>query len=156
MPVLDGPFLRLGLPERVMMGLIIDRWRMSQGNGDKYRLPTSIGDPDRDSLVYCLYSGQEFALEMGISLRSVRRYMDKLVDETLIHYSRDGWQGSYKIFLYPRVIEWLGIGSVKSAGTSSGASSQGASSLGVIQGPARHNSFNELLQETHKLRQGRL
>ena len=72
-----GVFAGLDMTSRYAFGLIYDRWQLSRKKANKDRFTDRYG-------VYCVFSREAMAAEMGISLPTLRKAIKALIDYDLI------------------------------------------------------------------------
>lgn len=90
-----GSFAGLDMTSRYAFGLIFDRWRLSaKDDGSKYR--------DRHG-IYCVYSREALASEMGISLPTLRAAINQLTERQLIE-TRLAKAGGALRYYVPRIV----------------------------------------------------
>lgn len=75
-----GSFAGLDMTTRYAFGLIYDRWQLSRRLANRDKFTDSYG-------VYCVFSREAMAAEMGVSLPTLRAAVTLLVHRELI-YSR--------------------------------------------------------------------
>ena len=81
-----GLFAGLDLTTRYAFGLIYDRWQLSNRKANRDRFKDSYG-------VYCVFSREAMAAEMGVSLPTLRAAVTLLIHRELV-YSRIPAPGS--------------------------------------------------------------
>lgn len=81
-----GSFAGLDMTTRYAFGLIYDRWQCSNRKVNREKFKDSYG-------VYCVFSREAMAAEMGISLPTLRTAITLLVHRELV-YSRIPAPGS--------------------------------------------------------------
>lgn len=81
-----GSFAGLDMTTRYAFGLIYDRWQLSNRLDNRERFTDSFG-------VYCVFSREAMAAEMGVSLPTLRTAVMLLVRRELV-YSRIPVPGS--------------------------------------------------------------
>lgn len=81
-----GSFAGLDMTTRYAFGLIYDRWQCSNRKDNREKFKDSYG-------VYCVFSREAMAAEMGISLPTLRTAITLLVHRELV-YSRIPAPGS--------------------------------------------------------------
>lgn len=72
-----GSFAGLDMTTRYAFGLIYDRWQLSGCKRNADRFTDRYG-------VYCVFSREAMAAEMGVSLPTLRSAMKLLIDRELI------------------------------------------------------------------------
>lgn len=94
-----GSFAGLDMAARYAFGLIFDRWQLSAKDGSgKYK--DQYG-------VYCVYSRDALAAEMGISLPTLRAAMKQLIDREVIHSRIVTSGGPWRYYVPPRILDEL-------------------------------------------------
>lgn len=81
-----GLFAGLDMTTRYAFGLIYDRWQLSNRKANRDRFKDSYG-------VYCVFSREAMAAEMGVSLPTLRAAVSQLIQRELV-YSRIPVPGS--------------------------------------------------------------
>ena len=84
-----GIFAGLDMTSRYAFGLIYDRWQLSRKEKNRERFTDSYG-------LYCVYSRDAMAAEMGVSLPTLRKAIKSLRDYGLIRtrmtVNGDAWR----------------------------------------------------------------
>ena len=83
-----GDFAGLRRTERYAYGLIYDRWLLSKKNGMKDQYG-----------VFCVFSRDAMAAEMGISLPTLREAINRLIKRELITSRLTGPGGSWRYYV---------------------------------------------------------
>ena len=94
-----GCFAGLDMASRYAFGLIFDRWQLSKRD-------TSGKFKDQFG-VYCVYSREAMAAEMGISLPTLRAAMKTLIQRELIHSRCPDPGCAWRYYVPPAVIAEL-------------------------------------------------
>lgn len=100
-PRAQYPFSNCDALTRYTFGLIFDRWKLSAKEENWQRFTDCLG-------TYCVYDRKELASELGVTLPTLRRCVDKLVDEDLLRVDRAERCGAYRYYLPSRVRIWCG------------------------------------------------
>ena len=100
-PRCEYPFQNCDALTRYAFGLIFDRWKLSAKEENWVKFTDCLG-------TYCVYDRKELAAELGITQPTLRRCLDKLVDEGLIHVDRAERFGAYRYYLTTIARVWLG------------------------------------------------
>lgn len=93
-----GCFAGLDMASRYAFGLIYDRWQLSGKKANKDRFTDRYG-------VYCVYSREALAAEMGITLPTLRKAMHQLIDHELIHARCPEPGCAWRYYIPPEVID---------------------------------------------------
>lgn len=93
-------FSRLDMTARYAFGLIYDRLQLSAKNRDRFT--------DQRGL-YCVYSRDEMAQEMGVSLPTLRMAIRQLLAQGLIEARIDEKGGPWKYYLRQRAKDSLAM-----------------------------------------------
>lgn len=93
-----GSFAGLDMTSRYAFGLIFDRWQLSVKGGAKYK--------DRHG-IYCVFSREALAAEMGISLPTLRAAMNQLTERQLIEARLAKAGGALRYYVPQCVIDEL-------------------------------------------------
>jgi len=72
-----GAFAGLDMTSRYAFGLIYDRWQLSRKKSNKGRFTDHYG-------IYCVFSREAMAAEMGVSLPTLRKAIKNLIDYDLV------------------------------------------------------------------------
>lgn len=72
-----GEFAGLDMASRYAFGLIYDRWMLSRRKENRERYSDENG-------VYCVFSREAMAAEMGITVPTLRKAINQLIDRCLI------------------------------------------------------------------------
>lgn len=72
-----GSFAGLDMTARYAFGLIYDRWQLSERKSNRERFTDRYG-------VYCVFSREAMAAEMGVSLPTLRMAMHQLIQRELV------------------------------------------------------------------------
>lgn len=97
------PFDRCDALSRYTFGLICDRWKISARAENVHRFyDDRLG-------CYCVYDRRELAMELGVTQPTLRRCLDKLIEEKLILVDRAERFGAYRYFLTPRSLMAMGL-----------------------------------------------
>lgn len=94
-----GSFAGMDMTSRYAFGLIFDRWQLSAKDGSsKFK--------DRHG-IYCVYSREALAAEMGISLPTLRAAINQLTERQLIEARMVKAGGALRYYVPQIVIEEL-------------------------------------------------
>lgn len=93
-----GCFAGLDMASRYAFGLIYDRWQLSGKKANKDRFRDRYG-------IYCVYSREALAAEMGITLPTLRKAMHQLIDHELIHARCPEPGCAWRYYIPPEVID---------------------------------------------------
>ena len=102
-PRAEYPFDRCDALTRYCFGLIFDRWKLSS------RQECWRKWYDDAHGCYCVYDRKELAAELGISLPTLRRCIEQLVNEQLIVVERAERFGAYRYYLTRRARSACGV-----------------------------------------------
>lgn len=72
-----GVFAGLDMTSRYAFGLIYDRWQLSRKKANQGRFKDQYG-------IYCVFSREAMAAEMGVSLPTLRKAIKALIDYDLV------------------------------------------------------------------------
>ena len=95
-----GSFAGLDMTSRYAFGLIFDRWQLSKRDGS--------GKFKDEHGVYCVFSREAMAAEMGISLPTLRTAMTHLTKRGLINSRLVMKGGALRYYIPSTVIKELG------------------------------------------------
>lgn len=105
-PLPQGLYRDYDLTTRAVLGALYNRIRLSGYNhiGD----PTGQAwyDPDEQS-VYCIYAQQDLADMVGVSVRSIRRALDRLHADSFVWWRKCQYGGACRYYLDARIIQDL-------------------------------------------------
>ncbi len=87
-----GIFAGLDITTRYAFGLIYDRWTLSRKKENRDRFTDEYG-------VYCVFSREAMAAEMGISLPTLRSSMQQLIRRDLIRSRLAAAGGSWRYYI---------------------------------------------------------
>jgi len=97
-----GSFAGLDVTSRYAFGLILDRWQLSRKQEGKHF---------RDEHgVYCLFSREAMAAEMGISLPTLRKAVRELVRRDLVYSRLSNTGDAWRYYMPERVLAELRAG----------------------------------------------
>lgn len=85
------PFHRVDALSRYAFGLIYDRFRLSNREETQHKWTDKHG-------VYCVFDRADLARELGVSLPTLRRCMDVLVEQGLIVMRRNGPHAAWRYY----------------------------------------------------------
>ena len=91
-PRAEYPFERCDALTRYTFGLILDRWKLSAREDSWQKFTDERG-------TYCVYDRKELAADLGITQPTLRRCLDKLVEEKLIEVERAERYGAYRYYI---------------------------------------------------------
>lgn len=92
-----GEFAGLDMTTRYAFGLIYDRWQLSAKAENRARFTDAFG-------VYCVFSRESMAAEMGISLPTLRGAMKVLIARELIVSRLSAPGGAWRYYI-PRSVQ---------------------------------------------------
>ena len=103
-PLPQGIFSGLDIVSRAVIGSLYDRIKLSMYN--------ATGGDDRfyDILTgeyFCVFTQQELAELIGVSERTVRRSLDILKADNLIHWRKATYRGANRYYLHHGIMEYL-------------------------------------------------
>lgn len=104
-PLPQGVFSGMDLVTRAVIGCIYDRIKLSMYNatgGDERFYDEYAGE------YYCVYSQAELAEIIGVSERTVRRSLDLLKADNLVHWRKFTYRGANRYYLHNGIMEYLG------------------------------------------------
>lgn len=104
-PLPEGIFDGVPLIDRAVFGLIWERWRLSSYNvaGGKNEWIDPLFED-----VFCVYSHDELARQIGASEKTIRRALIDLRDEYgFITWRKASYKGSCRYFVEPGVCEYM-------------------------------------------------
>lgn len=93
-----GCFAGLDMASRYAFGLIYDRWQLSRKKANEARFRDKHG-------VYCVFSREALAAEMGITLPTLRKAMHQLIDRELIHARCPVAGGAWRYYIPASVLD---------------------------------------------------
>ena len=96
------PFDTCDALTRYTFGLILDRWKLSAREETWRKWYDDHG-------CYCVYDRKELAAELGVTQPTLRRCLDKLIEENLIEVERAEKFGAYRYYLPWRSRQAVGI-----------------------------------------------
>lgn len=99
-----GEFAGLDMTTRYAFGLIYDRWLLSNRPDNKNRFTDTFG-------VYCYFSREALAMEMGVSLPTLRSAIKVLEKRGMIEIHRE-LGGGCRYYVTPHIqdhLEWLSL-----------------------------------------------
>lgn len=95
-----GQFAGLDMTARYAFGLIFDRWQLSGRKANRDRFTDQYG-------VYCVFSREALAAEMGISLPTLRTAMRRLIERELIYSRLEQAGGAWRYYIPDNVRDEL-------------------------------------------------
>lgn len=105
-PLARGPFEGVDALARLCFGLIWDRYKLSVYNVQGSSEDSPWYDYDVDD-VFCQYSQDELAFEMGVSARTVRRCLADLQEARIIRWRKVQYRGVCRYYVNQRIREYL-------------------------------------------------
>lgn len=100
-PAAEYPFDRLDALSRYCFGLIYDRWKLS-AKAETWRRWVD------DTGIYCVFDQKDLAKELGITLPTVRRCLERLEAEQLIQRERTEKRGACRYYTTYRSRQAMG------------------------------------------------
>lgn len=100
-----GSFAGLDMTARYAFGLVFDRWQLSKKD--------SSGKFKDEHGIYCVYSREAMAAEMGVSLPTLRTAMTHLTKRGLINSRLVMKGGALRYYIPSTVIKELGADKAK-------------------------------------------
>lgn len=91
-PRADGIFQRLDLMSRNVFGLIYDRWKLSNKPRNIDAFTDAFG-------VYCVFDRQDMANELGVTLPTVRKAINLLIDAGILKARRAGPCAAWRYYV---------------------------------------------------------
>ena len=82
----------MDMASRYAFGLIYDRWRLSCRRENRSKFTDRIG-------VYCVYSRESMAAEMGITVPTLRKAINQLQDRGLIRAELPTAGGNWRYYI---------------------------------------------------------
>lgn len=95
-----GEFAGLDMASRYAFGLIYDRWQLSCRKANREKFTDKIG-------IYCVYSREAMAAEMGITIPTLRKAVNQLIDRRLIRAERPIAGGVWRYYIRRKALEDL-------------------------------------------------
>lgn len=93
-----GSFAGLDMSSRYAFGLIYDRWQLSKKKSNSGRFKDQYG-------VYCVFSREAMAAEMGVSLPTLRKAIQELLHRELIHSRVPVSGGAWRYYIPDKTID---------------------------------------------------
>lgn len=90
-PTNTPPFDRVDALSRYCFGLIYDRWKLSARPDTWHKWADDRG-------IYCTYDQRDLAAELGVTLPTVRRCLDRLADAQLLNKDRSDKYGACRYY----------------------------------------------------------
>ena len=87
-----GSFAGLDMTTRYAFGLIYDRWQLSNRKDNRSNFSDRYG-------VYCVFSREAMAAEMGVSVPTLRKAMQVLILRELIHSRMPTAGGAWRYYI---------------------------------------------------------
>ncbi|MGN1250304.1 MAG: hypothetical protein ACI4XW_09505 [Candidatus Spyradocola sp.] len=110
-PLAEGPLSGLDLVARAVLGALYDRIKLSSYNtagGD-----ARFYDPYEGSC-FCIYAQQELADLVGVSERTIRRALDVLASDNLVHWRKASYRGACRYYIHEGIMNYLRSSSIRS------------------------------------------
>lgn len=95
-----GIFAGLDITTRYAFGLIYDRWQLSNRKENRKKFTDEYG-------VYCVFSREAMAAEMGISLPTLRSAVQMLIHHDLIRSRLATVGGSWRYYMPDATLDWI-------------------------------------------------
>lgn len=95
-PLANGIFAEYDLVTRAVIGALYDRMKISEYNllGGDERYYDRI-----EQRVFCVYTHDELAAQIGVSEKTVRRSLERLKKDALIWWYKATYRGANRYFL---------------------------------------------------------
>lgn len=95
-----GIFAGLDITTRYAFGLIYDRWQLSNRKENRKKFTDEYG-------VYCVFSREAMAAEMGISLPTLRSAMQLLIQRGLIRARLSMAGSNWRYYMPDETLDWI-------------------------------------------------
>ena len=106
-PLATGLFKGYDLTTRAVIGALYDRLKLSSYH--------QIGDPagmkwydTQEQRVYCVFTHDELAAQIGVSEKTVRRSLKLLLDDSLVWWRKPAYKAANRYFLHESIMQELG------------------------------------------------
>lgn len=93
-----GIFAGLDMTSRYAFGLIYDRWQLSHRKANKDRFTDPYG-------VYCVFSREAMAAEMGVSLPTLRKAIKELLDREIVYSRLFMTGGAWRYYIPQNILD---------------------------------------------------
>ena len=104
-PLPQGIFAGMDIVSRAVVGCLYDRLKLSMysaAGGDERYYDAAANE------YFCIFTQSELADQIGVSERTVRRSLDLLKADNLVHWRKATYRGANRYYIHHGIMEYLG------------------------------------------------